>query len=339
MMVILQGSLRHFPPGRLLPFLGSHPHGGTLDVEARGSRARLFFRDGAIIWGESPAGNDIAAIVASMLGEEEAVFTFLDGVELPANAAPTPFAIDSLLEEAQRRALIARTFPDEARFRVVEAPAGKEISLKPEQFKLLFRIGSGRTVGELMAGSAGATRDDLAASIRVLETGGLVVRIDQDGQPPAAIGQQPPATPPEPPPQATAAPAQEAAKKPKKSATLTSKLQPKRRAGALTSSGPDAAVYPLVDDAYTIGRESGNDIVIADASISSRHARISRTPEGFTIEDLGSRNGTFVNGEPVKQVVALNDNDIIRLGKILFTFNLAAELKHGETTETKLGRS
>jgi hypothetical protein len=334
MLVILQGSLRHFPPAQLLPFLAQH--GGTLDVDSKGRRSRLFFRDGAVIWGESPEGNDVAAIVASVSGEEEAVFTFLDGLELPANATPTPHAIEGLLEEAQRRALVARTFPDAARFRVVEAPEGKEISLKPEQFKLLFRIGNGRTFAELLA-DGGPTRDDLAASIRTLEANGLLERVDEDGKSAAAGEEAPASKPPKEKPQPTPepAPVAETAGKPEKPVVAA----PKKRAGALTSNGPDAAVHPLIGNSYSIGREAGNDIVVADASVSSRHARISRTADGFAIEDLGSRNGTFVNGEPVKQPVALADNNMVRLGKIMFTFNLAEELKSGEATERNLSRS
>jgi hypothetical protein len=353
-MVILQGSLRHFPPGQLLPFLGRHHHSGVLDVDAKGRRSLLFVRDGAVVWGESSAGNDVVAIVAVLLGEQEGVFTFHEGLELPANATPTPFLIDSLLEEAQRRALITRTFPDEARFCVVEAPQSQEISLKPEQFKLLFRIGTGHTFGELMAGS-GATREDLAASIRALAGNGLVVRIDQDGQSTAASGEpsaatpprteQPAATKPEPPTAVTDTTGHAVRKpvktrsEPLKTLSKSAKPHQKKRAGALTTSGPEASVYPLLVDTCTIGRVPDNDIVLANASVSSKHARISRTAEGFTIEDLGSRNGTFVNGEPVKQIVALNDNDMVRLGKVILTFNLAAPFKPGETTKTKLGRS
>ena len=279
MLVILQGSLRHFPPEQLLPFLAQHHHSGTLDVEMKGRRARLFFRDGFVVSGESPEGNDATAVVASLF-DQEAAFTFLDGVELPANAMEKPCPVDSLLEEARRRIVIGRTFPDEARFRVVEAPAGQEISLKPEQFKLLFRIGSGRTFGELTA-DGGAPREELAAAIRKLEASGLLLRIDSEAQRPAAAPLQAEAP--------AAAPAPEPAG-----------AEKKKRAGALTSAGTDATVHLLIGNAYTIGRESGNDIVVPDASISSRHARISRTADGFAIEDLGSRNGTFVNGEPVE---------------------------------------
>src|SRR5512140_1682341 len=100
MLVILQGSLRHFPPHELLPFLGRYEHTGTLDIESKGKHSRLFIRAGAIVCGESPEGNDLAAIVASLLSADDAVFTFLDALEVPADAKETPFAPDALLDEA-----------------------------------------------------------------------------------------------------------------------------------------------------------------------------------------------------------------------------------------------
>ena len=73
-------------------------------------------------------------------------------------------------------------------------------------------------------------------------------------------------------------------------------------------------------------------IVISDGSVSSRHARIVRTPEGFVIEDLQSRNGTFVNGERIVERRALADNDVVRFGRVILTFNVASEMRVGDTT-------
>ena len=74
-----------------------------------------------------------------------------------------------------------------------------------------------------------------------------------------------------------------------------------------------------------------------DGSVSSKHARIVRTDDGFVIEDLQSRNGTFVNGERVTEGPRkLNDGDLVRLGKVIMTFNVARETKAGETTEPEM---
>ena len=108
-----------------------------------------------------------------------------------------------------------------------------------------------------------------------------------------------------------------------------------RRHTLVGSLTPDAApdnIYPLLDSAYTLGRASANTIAIADGSVSSHHARIVRTPEGFVLEDLQSRNGTYVNGEQVTDKRLLADGDLIRLGKIIMTFNVAREGKAGTQT-------
>src|SRR5688500_650560 len=69
---------------------------------------------------------------------------------------------------------------------------------------------------------------------------------------------------------------------------------PKNLFGSLTPDSGDT--WPLVDNEYTIGRDDSNSIPVPDGSISSKHARLLRNERGFWVEDLGSRNGTFVNG-------------------------------------------
>lgn len=59
--------------------------------------------------------------------------------------------------------------------------------------------------------------------------------------------------------------------------------------------------WPLVKRTTMIGREADSDIQIDDRQVSRRHAEITQTVEGYTIRDLGSKNGTFLNGEPVSQ--------------------------------------
>jgi hypothetical protein len=71
--------------------------------------------------------------------------------------------------------------------------------------------------------------------------------------------------------------------------------------------------FPLIRDAYTLGRHRNNDIVISDPKASSFHARIDRTSEGFVLVDLKSRNGSWVNGKRVETAL-LKTGDELRLG-------------------------
>jgi hypothetical protein len=59
--------------------------------------------------------------------------------------------------------------------------------------------------------------------------------------------------------------------------------------------------WPLVKRTTIVGREADSDIQIDDRQVSRRHAEITQTVEGYTLRDLGSKNGTFLNGEAISQ--------------------------------------
>jgi uncharacterized protein DUF4388/FHA domain-containing protein len=71
--------------------------------------------------------------------------------------------------------------------------------------------------------------------------------------------------------------------------------------------------FPLIRDSYTLGRHRNNDIVVADAKVSSFHARIDRASEGFVLVDLQSRNGCWINGKRAEKALLVT-GDEIRLG-------------------------
>lgn len=83
-------------------------------------------------------------------------------------------------------------------------------------------------------------------------------------------------------------------------------------------------------DETKIGKAPQNDIILPDASVSSSHAMISLADGNFTISDLGSRNGTFVNDARVNDSRKLAHGDLIRMGHCTITFRL----KEAETTQS-----
>ena len=81
-------------------------------------------------------------------------------------------------------------------------------------------------------------------------------------------------------------------------------------------SGPAAGkVYPLETPDISIGRDNTNMIVINDAEVSRRHARMELRGATYVIQDLGSTNGTFVNGSRLSGIQVLNSGDAVSFGE------------------------
>ena len=66
-----------------------------------------------------------------------------------------------------------------------------------------------------------------------------------------------------------------------------------------------------INQTLVLGRESSCDVVVVDRQISRYHARLTPTPEGVILEDLGSKNGTHHNGVPLNGPVVLQDGDLL----------------------------
>ncbi len=65
-----------------------------------------------------------------------------------------------------------------------------------------------------------------------------------------------------------------------------------------------------------VGRSPGADIVIGSEYVSGRHARFSLMGQNLFIEDLGSANGTLVNGKLIKEPCALKNKDVVNVGDV-----------------------
>jgi hypothetical protein len=81
------------------------------------------------------------------------------------------------------------------------------------------------------------------------------------------------------------------------------------------------ATFALTEQEYLVGRHRDNNIQLADAGVSGFHARIFRGPEGYIIEDLKSRNGTWVNDERVN-IATLGSGDRLHLGQLDLVYEI-----------------
>ncbi|GAB2624109.1 FHA domain-containing protein [Streptomyces capparidis] len=85
--------------------------------------------------------------------------------------------------------------------------------------------------------------------------------------------------------------------------------------------GPNSGSRFLLDsEVTTAGRHPESDIFLDDVTVSRRHVEFRRTPEGFTVTDVGSLNGTYVNRERIDSV-ALHNGDEVQIGKYRLVFH------------------
>jgi hypothetical protein len=317
MPVVLQGSLQHFAARELLEFLAT-AHSGTFDAESGGERVRLALRDGKVVGAEG--SGDAAGVITKVLGWRDGTFSFLDEVVLSEGDAQELKSLIAAAEEARR---VADLFPDDSiTFRVVNRPP-EAISLTAEEFQILFQIGTGKSLERLRA-AGGRPVDELYPIVKRLQKNGLIEVISDSGVTARGATPTPPPLPaPAPPPPA-----------PVSARSKTVEQKDALPIGTLTAD--DGTMHPLLEETSTIGRTPANTIVLRDGSVSGHHARVDRTAEGFVIEDTGSRNGTYVNSEKLSEKRLLADGDLVRLGKIILTFNLAAEFKRRQSTEREM---
>lgn len=100
-------------------------------------------------------------------------------------------------------------------------------------------------------------------------------------------------------------------------------------------TGPNpGTIFELTRDVTTVGRDVTNEIVMGDAEVSRQHSRFTRTPAGFVLEDLGSTNGTYVNGERLAAPRVLTAGDTIGLGE---NVTLGFESTSAESAATVMG--
>ena len=88
------------------------------------------------------------------------------------------------------------------------------------------------------------------------------------------------------------------------------------------AGGPRSGDRIVLDGGASIGRDSDNGIVIDDRTVSGRHASLLYDAGRWWVEDGGSTNGTYINGQRVERTAALGDGDVLQVGRV--TFRLSA---------------
>lgn len=181
--------------------------------------------------------------------------------------------------------------------------------------------------------SAGAPESPISAPITsqaaVASPAPVSARADEAPPPPrmepeeAIVPAAPrPSPQPEAPPSAPAAPPRPAPapanELPRSSvgATFAIRRRPRVLAYFIEREGEAVGrVHQLEEDVTDIGRDPRNHITLSDVQISGFHARVERGPDGgFLVHDRNSTNGTFVNGEQIKDMRQIDENDVVRLG-------------------------
>ena len=93
--------------------------------------------------------------------------------------------------------------------------------------------------------------------------------------------------------------------------------------------------FPLVEGENVLGRDPGVSVFLDHTSVSRRHARIVISGKGALIEDLQSKNGTFVRGARIEAPSRLSDGDKIQLGSVSLKFRVVPLSESTETSARK----
>jgi len=106
----------------------------------------------------------------------------------------------------------------------------------------------------------------------------------------------------------------------------------------LSHAGVILQSFPLDKESLIIGRRDNCDVVLDDPVVSSQHSRVFRIPSEYLddhydyyIEDLGSTNGTQVNGDKIHQPTQLKNGDNIKIGRHRMIFDGGEGIGHEET--------
>jgi hypothetical protein len=256
-------------------------------------------------------------------------FAFIDDTALPPYAVTISIDLANLIMEGARRIAeleeCARLLPDNSVvFRVVSNPDAEKITLSQDEWRILFLINGKRTLSEL-TNAAGEDPLHVYRVVYGLFANKLIEPVtwtpspdDTDGSRPNAgvtddTMRQQPAT------FSADSTVREFGDDTNLLLSTDAKLsykdvvKPMIAQLTITSGEHMGLMFPLTEAEYLIGRQRDNQIQMDDLGISGHHVRIYRGPDGYAIEDLKSRNGTWLNGARSFHAL-LKGGDVIRIG-------------------------
>ena len=242
-------------------------------------------------------------------------FAFTQETSLPSYAVTITVDLPNLIMEGARRIeeweQCLRLLPDDSVvFRVVVTPRDEKITLTAEEWRILFMINGQRTLGELCA-----DEDEPLRIYRVvygLYANKLIEKVRGADNDDATMRQNTPRfgaelTIPD-------VPAEDDTSLLVSTEGRLSYAEVVRPTIAQLRIEGDDRTYPLTEPEYLIGRHRDNGIQIHDLGVSGFHARIYCGPDGYVLEDLKSRNGTWVNGARIFHAT-LQHGDRVHLGQ------------------------
>jgi len=257
-------------------------------------------------------------------------FFFLDEMTLPPYAITISVDLANLIMEGARRIEewehCVQLLPDnKAVFRVVPSPEGDKITLSLDEWKVLFLINGQRTLEDLCNESDdpfhvyrvvyGLLSNKLIEPVprRASEDSGVAPAVSDETmkQSPANFGAE--STMRELADDTNLLISSEARLS---YADVTAPIVAQLTFATGVAAG---TVIPLTENEYRIGRQRDNEIQLGDLGVSGHHARIYRGPDAYVVEDLKSRNGTWLNGVRVYHS-SLKDGDTVRVGETELTY-------------------
>jgi hypothetical protein len=256
-------------------------------------------------------------------------FSFAPETELPSHAVTIAIDLPNLIMEGARRIdeweQCVKLLPDRSLvFRVVAAPRDEKITLTADEWKILFLINGQRTLDELCRDAddepfhvyrvlyglqankliepvRGVVHDDGTDRAEIAEVSGDATIRQVTPQ----FGSESTMRDEEPGDDTSLLVSSEA------HLSYADVVRPTVAQLRLEAEG---RVIPLTEAEYLLGRHRDNGIQVTDLGVSGFHARIYRGAEGYILEDLKSRNGSWVNGARVFHTTLMT-GDLIHIGQ------------------------